>query len=55
MLSKIVEFVKKHSNNIFLFLIVFLLCLFSFGLGMLTQFYLQRPPLEIEGIENVEK
>jgi len=50
MLSEIIQFVKKHSNNILLFLIVFLLCLLSFGIGMLTQYYLQKPDLEIENL-----
>jgi len=51
MLSEIIQFVKKHSNDILLFLIIFLLCLLSFGLGILTQFYLQNtPPLEIENV-----
>ena len=42
---KIDRFDKK---SILLFLIVLLLCLFSFGIGMLTQFYIQKPNLELE-------
>jgi len=41
---------KVNQKSIFLFLIVLLLCLLSFGVGMLTQFYLQKPNLEIENI-----
>jgi len=50
MLSEIRQFFKSHLNDILLFLIVFLLCFLSFGAGILTQFYLQKPPLEIEQI-----
>lgn len=48
MLSKIIQFVKNHSNDILIFLVIFLLCLLCFGAGMITQFYLQKPALEIE-------
>jgi len=41
---------KFNQKSILLFLIILLLCLFSFGVGMLTQFYLQKPNLEIENI-----
>ena len=41
---------KLNKKSILLFLIVLLLCLFSFGAGMLTQFYLQKPNLEIENL-----
>jgi len=51
MLANLKEFFKTNKLNqksIFLFLIILLLCLFSFGMGMLTQFYLQKPNLEIK-------
>jgi len=54
MLSKTIQFVKKYSNNIFLFLLIFLLCLLSFGVGYLTHFYLEKPLLEITD-ENIEE
>ncbi len=57
MLTNLKEFFKfislkaeNNKNSIFLFLIVILLCLFSFGVGMLTQFYLQKPSIEIENV-----
>lgn len=50
MLSKIKQFFKTYFNDILLFLIIFLLCLLTFGAGMLTQHYLQKPPLEIEEV-----
>jgi len=49
MLANLKEFFKLNKKSILLFLIITLLCLFSFGVGMLTQFYLQRPNLEIVG------
>jgi len=51
MLTNLKEFIKDNKLNqksVLLFLIVLLLCLFSFGVGMLTQFYLQKPNLEIK-------
>jgi len=48
MLPEIINFFKRHKDLMVLAAIVFLLCLLCFGLGMLTQFYLQKPPLEIE-------
>jgi len=52
MLANLKEFFKFNLNKktILLFLIITLLCLFSFGVGMLTQFYLQKPNLEIIGL-----
>jgi len=47
MLANLKEFFKLNKKNILLFLIILLLCLFSFGMGMLTQLYLQKPDLEI--------
>ena len=54
MLSNIKQFFKSHFDKIFLFLIIFLLCLLSFGVGMLTQFYLQKSPLEIENPQQTD-
>jgi len=48
MLSDITKFFKRKSDLILLAAVVFLLCLLSFGLGILAQFYLQKTPLEIE-------
>jgi len=48
MLSNIIKFFKRNKDKILLIVMVFLLCLLSFGLGILTQFYLSKPPLEIE-------
>ncbi|MDI6883053.1 MAG: hypothetical protein QMC93_01075 [Patescibacteria group bacterium] len=52
MLSNLKNFFKTHSSNILfnilLFLIIFLLCLLSFGAGILVQHNLQKPALEIE-------
>jgi len=48
MLSKMIQFVKKHLKDILLFLIIFLLCLLSFAIGMLVQFYAHKIPLDIE-------
>jgi predicted negative regulator of RcsB-dependent stress response len=48
MLANLKEFFKLNKKSILLFLIITLLCLFSFGVGMLTQFYIQKPNLEIE-------
>lgn len=48
MLSKIKYFFKTHFKNILLFLIVFLLCLLSFAIGMLVQFYTHKTHLEIQ-------
>ncbi len=47
-LKEFFKFISKlNKKSILLFLIIFLLCLFAFGLGMLTEFYIQRPILEI--------
>jgi len=54
MLANIKNFFKSHLNDILLFLIIFLLCLLSFGAGILTQRHLQKPPLEIEDV-NIEE
>ncbi len=48
MLSDIIKFFKRRSDLILLLFVVFLLCLLSFGLGILAQFYSQKSPLEIE-------
>ncbi len=48
MLSNLKEFFKSHCDDILLFLTIVLLCLLVFGAGMLTQFALEKPPLQIE-------
>lgn len=48
MLTKIKQFVKENSNNILIFIVVFLLCLFAFGVGMLVQSNLEKPKIEFE-------
>jgi len=55
MLTNLKEFFKfislkaeNNKNSIFLFLISYSFMSFSFGVGMLTQFYLQKPSIEIE-------
>jgi len=48
MLPNFIEKFKRHKDSVVLVAIVFLLCLLSFGLGFLTNFYLQKPPLTIE-------
>ncbi len=50
-LSNFKRFFKSYSDNILLFLVIFLLSLFAFGAGILTQSYLQKTPLEIENVE----
>jgi len=48
MLTKITQFVKENSNNILLFIVVFLLCLLSFGAGMLVQYSIEKQPTEFQ-------
>jgi hypothetical protein len=48
MLTKITQLVKENSNNILLFIVVFLLCLLSFGAGILVQSSLEKPPIEFQ-------
>jgi len=48
MLAKISEFFKLRKSLLLLVIVVFLFCLLSFGLGMITQFYLAKPVLQIE-------
>jgi len=48
MLANFKDFFKKYYNNILLTLIIILLFLLAFGAGMLTQFALEKPPLQIE-------
>lgn len=48
MLTNFKDFFKNYYNNILLVLIVILLSLLAFGAGMLTQFALEKPPLQIE-------
>jgi len=46
-ISQIKLFFKKNNKEILLALIVFLLCLLSFGIGMLVEFCREKPPLKI--------
>jgi len=49
MLTKLKQFFKSHIADIFIFLVVFLLCLLSFGAGIaVNRFYFQKTPLKIE-------
>ena len=48
MLSDIINFFKAHLSDFLLVLIVFLLCLLSFGAGAAYQFYRQKPTVKIE-------
>jgi len=43
------EFFKRNYSNILIFLLVLLLVFLGFGAGILTEAYLSRPPLIIEG------
>jgi len=47
-LLNFIEFCKRRKDLVALVAIIFLLCLLSFGLGFLINFYLQKPPLIIE-------
>ncbi|MCX6789262.1 MAG: hypothetical protein NTZ42_01450 [Candidatus Gribaldobacteria bacterium] len=48
MLPNFIEKFKRNKDTILLIAAVLLLCLLSFGLGFLTSFYSQKPPLTIE-------
>ncbi|MDD5750217.1 MAG: hypothetical protein PHU56_01000 [Candidatus Pacebacteria bacterium] len=47
MLSDIVKFFKRRKDSLILALFIFLLCLLSFGLGVIFQANSQKRPLEI--------
>ena len=47
MLSKLAKFVKKNSEKILIISIIILLLLLSFALGMVTQKYRSKKPIEI--------
>jgi cell division septal protein FtsQ len=47
MLPNFLEKFKRQKQNILLAVIVFLLVFLSFGAGMIAQFYLTKPPLQI--------
>jgi hypothetical protein len=52
MLTKILEFVKAHINDIILFIIVALLILFSFAMGYLLGKHQLKTPIHIEQSTN---
>jgi|GEM_PF-3742904 len=49
-LANIINFVKKNLDSIILFLMIFLLCLLSFGAGVIFEREIKKPPLRIEKI-----
>jgi len=51
MLAEFRNFFKRNSANILFFLIIMLLCLLSFGAGMLFQNSNNREPLEILDVQ----
>jgi len=48
-LSKILEFVKSHFNDIVLFIIVALLIMLSFTVGYILAKYQSKEPIQING------
>lgn len=46
MLSNLINFVKKHFNNIILLIIVFLLILLSFAVGFIVAKYQGGEPIQ---------
>lgn len=47
-LSKIIDYVKSHFNDIMLFIIVVLLVLLAYAAGYITAKYQAKQPIQIE-------
>jgi len=54
MLTRLLAFVKDHTDDIILAFLVALVSLFSFALGYLTCLQQQREPIRIETQENYQ-
>jgi hypothetical protein len=55
MLAKIIQFVKKHQNDIILLIGVILISLLSFAMGYIVAKQQEKEPIKIEfKIQNLE-
>jgi len=52
MLSKLIEFIKRHQEDIILFIGVILISLFFFAMGYIVAKEQEKTPLKIEFYEN---